>query len=120
MRSEPLSFSPFHFHHLPNRSSTLCPISVLPQPTPFWVLLGAGDHMGDRRSLTGQLPHGNTRIAEAGPQLVLDLQDVGQGRLTPEGGEQEVGFQNCLYAEDFHIFLSSPDFSPELQTHEAY
>ena len=50
--------------------------------------------MGDRRSLTGQLPHGNTRIAKAGPQLVLDLQDVGQGRLTPEGGEQEAGFQN--------------------------
>lgn len=93
---------------------------MLPQPTPFWVLLGAGDYMGDRRSLTGQLPHGNTRIAKAGPQLVLDLQDVGQGRLTPEGGEQEAGFQNCLYAEDFHIFLSSPNFSPELQTHEAY
>ena len=71
--------------------------------------------MGDRRSLTGQLPHGNTRIAKVGPQLVLGLQDVGQGRLTPEGGEQEVGFQNCPYAEDFHIFLSSPNFFPELQ-----
>ena len=93
------------------------PISVL--PSPFWALLGAGDCMGDRRSLTSQLLHGSTGIAQAGPQLVLDLQDPGQRHLTPGGGEQEVGFQNHLYAEDFHIFLSSPNLSPELQTHEG-
>lgn len=62
--------------------------------------------MGDRKGLTGQLLHGSTGVAEAGPQLLLDLKDLGQGHLTPGVGEQEVGFENHLYAEYSHISLS--------------
>ena len=48
-------------------------------------------------------------ITKAGPQLVLNLKNLGQGHLTPGGGEQEVGFQNYLYAEDLSlIHISEP------------
>lgn len=79
------------------------PVSVLPTPPLSRAVLRADDYKGYRKGLTSQLLHGSMGIAKAGPQLILHLKDLGQGHLIPGGGEQEVRFQNYLYAKDSHL-----------------